>query len=209
MHAQLKLLKDKKGKEGEKSRPRGVAFIEFTEHQHALVALRVLNNNPDTFGSEHRLIVDFALDNVQTLKLRKEKLQAQKASLDDVGDLQQNDPVNTGDSFANKNLRKRKPRVEKTIKNFGSKKGSESENKAIDVTTTEVGGATKQQKGSPRSRIDGTLPVKTLKGSKRQVENQQKRRKPDGGESLPVASTHKQQLVDDSNLKKKRVSRSN
>ncbi|CAA3021140.1 RNA-binding 28 [Olea europaea subsp. europaea] len=153
------------------------AFIEFTEHQHALVAQRVLNNNPDTFGSEHRLIVEFALDNVQTLKLRKEKLQAQKASLDDVGDLQQNDPVNTGDSFANKNLRKRKPRVEKTIKNFGSKKGSESENKAIDVTTTEVGEATKKQKGSPQSRIDGILPEKNIqKGSKRQVENQQKKK---------------------------------
>ncbi|XP_022869951.1 RNA-binding protein 28 [Olea europaea var. sylvestris] len=201
---QLKLLKDKKGKEGEKSRPRGVAFVEFTEHQHALVALRVLNNNPETFGSECRPIVEFALDNVQTLKLRKEKLQAQKASLDDVGDLQQNDPVNTGESLANKNPRKRKPRVDKTIKKIGSKKGSESENKAIEVTTTEVGGATKQQKGSPRSRMDGTLPEKTLKGSKQQVENQQKRRKPNEGESLPVANTHKQQLLDDSNLKRKK-----
>lgn len=45
MRVQLKLLKDKKGKEGKKCRPRGVAFVEFTEHQHALVALRVLNNN--------------------------------------------------------------------------------------------------------------------------------------------------------------------
>lgn len=44
----IKILKDdpKKRKEGEKSRPRGVAFLEFTEHEHALVALRVLNNNP-------------------------------------------------------------------------------------------------------------------------------------------------------------------
>lgn len=47
MSVQIKILKDtKKGKEGEKGRPRGVAFLEFTEHQHALVALRVLNNNP-------------------------------------------------------------------------------------------------------------------------------------------------------------------
>jgi nucleolar protein 4 len=30
-------------------RSRGAAFVEFTEHQHALVALRVLNNNPGLF----------------------------------------------------------------------------------------------------------------------------------------------------------------
>jgi len=44
---QMKLLKNtKKGKVIEKNHSRGVAFVEFTEHQHALVALRVLNNNP-------------------------------------------------------------------------------------------------------------------------------------------------------------------
>lgn len=36
----------KKGKVDTKNYSRGVAFVEFTEHQHALVALRVLNNNP-------------------------------------------------------------------------------------------------------------------------------------------------------------------
>jgi hypothetical protein len=41
-------LKDgRKGKATqEKQFSRGVAFLEFSEHQHALVALRVLNNNP-------------------------------------------------------------------------------------------------------------------------------------------------------------------
>lgn len=44
---QIKFLKNiKKGKVVTKDHSRGVAFIEFTEHQHALVALRVLNNNP-------------------------------------------------------------------------------------------------------------------------------------------------------------------
>ncbi len=36
----------KKGNVVAKDQSRGVAFVEFTEHQHALVALRVLNNNP-------------------------------------------------------------------------------------------------------------------------------------------------------------------
>ncbi|PWA84723.1 RNA-binding (RRM/RBD/RNP motifs) family protein [Artemisia annua] len=76
---QIKLLKDSnKGKEVSKNHSRGVAFIEFTEHEHALVALRVLNNNPGTFTSEHRPIVEFALDNVQTLRQRDDKIAAQQ-----------------------------------------------------------------------------------------------------------------------------------
>ncbi|XP_071697107.1 uncharacterized protein [Rutidosis leptorrhynchoides] len=79
MIRQIKLLKDSnKGKEISKNHSRGVAFIEFTEHQHALVALRVLNNNPGTFTAEHRPIVEFALDNVQTLRQRNDKIEAQK-----------------------------------------------------------------------------------------------------------------------------------
>lgn len=44
---QIKFLKDvKKGKMLTKNHSCGVAFVEFSEHEHALVALRVLNNNP-------------------------------------------------------------------------------------------------------------------------------------------------------------------
>ncbi|KAI9085240.1 hypothetical protein K1719_032763 [Acacia pycnantha] len=39
---------------------------------------KVLNNNPETFGPEHRPILEFAVDNVQTLELRKTKLQSQQ-----------------------------------------------------------------------------------------------------------------------------------
>ena len=47
-------MKDaKKGKVNAKSHTRGVAFVEFEEHEHALVALRVLNNNPGINGSCH------------------------------------------------------------------------------------------------------------------------------------------------------------
>lgn len=48
---QIKFLKnDKNGKVAQERYSRGVAFVEFSEHQHALVALRVLNNNP---GDNH------------------------------------------------------------------------------------------------------------------------------------------------------------
>jgi RNA recognition motif-containing protein len=36
----------KKDEPGAKKHSRGVAFVDFKEHQHAIVALRVLNNNP-------------------------------------------------------------------------------------------------------------------------------------------------------------------
>lgn len=43
----VKILRDEvKGVPGSSGKSRGAAFVEFTEHQHALVALRVLNNNP-------------------------------------------------------------------------------------------------------------------------------------------------------------------
>ncbi|KAG4160180.1 hypothetical protein ERO13_D02G218566v2 [Gossypium hirsutum] len=61
----------KKGKVVIKNQSRGVAFDQFSEHQHALGALRVLNNNPEMFGPKHRPIVEFAVDNVQTLKQGK------------------------------------------------------------------------------------------------------------------------------------------
>ncbi|ESW05803.1 hypothetical protein PHAVU_011G210900 [Phaseolus vulgaris] len=94
---QIKFLKnDKNGKVAQERYSRGVAFIEFSEHQHALVALRVLNNNPETFGPEHRPIVEFALDNVQTLKLRKAKLQQfqQQAPQDDNNAMRNDKPGN-------------------------------------------------------------------------------------------------------------------
>lgn len=37
---------DKRGQASAKKHSRGVAFVDFKEHEHALVALRVLNNNP-------------------------------------------------------------------------------------------------------------------------------------------------------------------
>ncbi|CAM6106981.1 unnamed protein product [Calypogeia fissa] len=69
---QVKILHDE-----ESQKSRGAAFVEFTEHQHALVALRVLNNNPGTFTSESRPIVEFAIEN--SLILRKRAANAVQA----------------------------------------------------------------------------------------------------------------------------------
>ncbi|KAJ7543705.1 hypothetical protein O6H91_09G049400 [Diphasiastrum complanatum] len=70
---QVKILR-----EGEKSR--GAGFVEFSEHQHALVALRVLNNNPDVFGTERRPIVEFAIENTLKLRERASRLASAKTN---------------------------------------------------------------------------------------------------------------------------------
>ncbi|KAF0911045.1 hypothetical protein E2562_005432 [Oryza meyeriana var. granulata] len=65
------LKNEKKSNSTAQKHSRGVAFIDFQEHEHALVALRVLNNNPETFGAERRPIVEFALENVEKVRLQK------------------------------------------------------------------------------------------------------------------------------------------
>ncbi|GFP84641.1 RNA-binding protein 28 [Phtheirospermum japonicum] len=167
---QIKTLKDSKnGKEGEKTRPRGVAFLEFTEHQHALVALRVLNNNPDTFDAEHRPIVEFALDNVQKLKLRTEKLQAQQKTLqNNTNDLHQNDHISTDGLSANMMTRKRKSRDRDAFKTIGNKSG-ESENKLSEETAIEEGRFPEKRK-----RMKNRLSEKKTKKSNPEFTNQRK-----------------------------------
>ncbi|KAH0767404.1 hypothetical protein KY285_003275 [Solanum tuberosum] len=142
---QIKFLKDvKKGQAVAKNHSRGVAFLEFSEHEHALVALRVLNNNPETFGPEHRPIVEFALDNIQTMKLRQ-KFQQQGFNRNKE-DLQKNDNTNERDP-RDKQSRKRKATGEDEANNkrvrgatsregnvssvSGSKDGDQPKNKGV------------------------------------------------------------------------------
>jgi nucleolar protein 4 len=50
----------------------GLAFLEFTLHEHALAALRQVNNNPGYFEGR-RLIVEFAIENSFATKSRRKK----------------------------------------------------------------------------------------------------------------------------------------
>lgn len=44
-------MRDLKGLPGnQKGQSLGFAFVDFSEHEHALAALRQINNNPDLFG---------------------------------------------------------------------------------------------------------------------------------------------------------------
>ncbi|XP_015706672.1 RNA-binding protein 28 isoform X3 [Coturnix japonica] len=53
----------------------GFAFVQFTRHQHALTALRSINNNPNVFGASKRPIVEFSLEDLRKLRLKEQRLQ--------------------------------------------------------------------------------------------------------------------------------------
>ncbi|KAK2894537.1 hypothetical protein Q8A67_011766 [Cirrhinus molitorella] len=59
----------------------GFGFVGFEEHEHALQALRHLNNNPDIFGSQKRPIVEFSLEDGRKLKLKAMRLENSKKQL--------------------------------------------------------------------------------------------------------------------------------
>lgn len=61
-----------------KPRSRGIGFVEFAEHEHALAALRALNNNPTTFTSQRRPIVEFAVEDARAVR----KLERRREGLD-------------------------------------------------------------------------------------------------------------------------------
>jgi len=71
---QVKVLRDPTKKDS-KGNPqgKGIAFAEFSDPEHALCALRQLNNNPAPFGKDRRPIVEFAVENAQTMKKREQR----------------------------------------------------------------------------------------------------------------------------------------
>ncbi|KAI9182271.1 hypothetical protein LWI28_023758 [Acer negundo] len=180
---QIKFLKNlKNGKVDTKNYSRGVAFVEFTEHEHALVALRVLNNNPETFGPEHRPIVEFALDNIKTMKLREVKLRTYQ---------RQNDDSHIRDANPNKNENSRK-----RISNGDSRAAKKSEHGEEDGVGSRVsdGAATdkrrdnKKQKRNPASeKAEVSLRENSetdAKGYKKSPKGLQDVRKPDSGSAV-------------------------
>ena len=61
-----------------KSSERG--FIEFTDHEHAICCLRMLNNNPNTFKRNRRPIVEFAIENTLALQKQRQRREREKAA---------------------------------------------------------------------------------------------------------------------------------
>ena len=68
LHAKL-LYDNTKADENGKPRSKGMGFVEFSEHEHALNALRALNNNPLAFSSRaRRPIVEFSIEDARAVR---------------------------------------------------------------------------------------------------------------------------------------------
>ncbi|VFV32847.1 rna-binding protein 28 isoform 2 [Lynx pardinus] len=94
---ECRVMRDLKGAHGKvKGQSLGYAFAEFQEHEHALTALRHINNNPEIFGPLKRPIVEFSLEDRRKLKIKELRIQRslQKVkSKPATGEPQQEQPV--------------------------------------------------------------------------------------------------------------------
>jgi nucleolar protein 4 len=155
---QVKILRDEvKGMPSVGGRSRGAAFVEFTEHQHALVALRVLNNNPETFSSEHRPIVTFAIENSQILKKRAARNFQSKGGFPQKRTADRQTGNEREDGGEKSGGRKQEPRVEK----HASEKEGESRNAIAGSEKQEGGERPGKQK---RKREKKKVPIKIGNG---------------------------------------------
>ncbi|XP_042563326.1 RNA-binding protein 28 isoform X2 [Clupea harengus] len=73
---ECRVMYDRKPEKGQMmGQSLGYGFVEFQEHDHALKALRHLNNNPDIFGPSKRPIVEFSLEDRRKLKIKEMRKQ--------------------------------------------------------------------------------------------------------------------------------------
>ncbi|XP_051007803.1 RNA-binding protein 28 [Acomys russatus] len=73
---ECRVMRDLKAVHGKmKGQSLGYAFAEFQKHEHALRALRHINNNPDIFGTQKRPIVEFSLEDRRKLKVKELRIQ--------------------------------------------------------------------------------------------------------------------------------------
>lgn len=73
---ECRVMRDLKAVHGKvKGQSLGYAFAEFQNHEHALRALRHINNNPEIFGSQKRPIVEFSLEDRRKLKVKELRIQ--------------------------------------------------------------------------------------------------------------------------------------
>ncbi|XP_076078226.1 RNA-binding protein 28-like [Mytilus galloprovincialis] len=93
------------------AKSRGYAFINFTDHQHAVEALRKTNNDPDLFTDNRRLIVEFSLENKNALlakEKRLERFQARQKNLKQQKTVKTDDKTNENNTATDSKKEKRK-----------------------------------------------------------------------------------------------------
>lgn len=93
------------------AKSRGYAFINFSDHQHAVEALRKTNNDPDLFTDNRRLIVEFSLENKNALlakEKRLERFQARQKNLKQQKSVKTDDKTNEKDTVTDSKKERKK-----------------------------------------------------------------------------------------------------
>lgn len=111
---QTKIIRNKEGRKDTEGQLRslGYGFIEFEHHEHALYALRKMNNHPTLFTQSRRPVVEFAIENSSIVQKR-----AQRTSSSSSSHLV-NDSSNTSVDTAPKKNRQKKSSFSKKNKKF-------------------------------------------------------------------------------------------
>ncbi|RKP18172.1 hypothetical protein ROZALSC1DRAFT_30102, partial [Rozella allomycis CSF55] len=141
---QVKIVKSKDRVDSNgKFRSKGYGFIQFSQFCHAMMALRHMNNNPNLL--KKRLIVEFAIENLNIVKKRNEKLKAKE--LKDKNDEKKDNE--SKDEGAKKEKKVKKPK----------------ENKDSEMSTEKVKSKTDpskpKKKKKQQEKVDQPQPVVT------------------------------------------------
>ena len=136
----------------------GYGFVEFTNHNNALAALRANNNNPDIFGADRRPIVEFSLENSLVVKLKQRRLDKAR----------QRQQPESEQPKANK-----EKRLEKSQKRREKRQRKREANKERKL---EEGKESKEEKPDTGSNEDKT-PISDVKFQRKNSENSWKTKK--------------------------------
>ena len=142
LHAKLLYDPTRPDAEG-KPRSRGIGFVEFAEHEHALAALRALNNNPEVFNKARRPIIEFAVEDARAVK----KLERRRDGLK----LKQNQ--HDADRKAKANAEAAATAAKGAQKPLAKKKGKGANGKTTDGKTADgdANGAAGEAKPKPKN----------------------------------------------------------
>nr|CAB3265475.1 RNA-binding protein 28 [Phallusia mammillata] len=112
------------------ARSLGFGFINFTKHEHALAALREVNNNPKVFGATKRPIVEFSLENKLALATQRQRRKRQLAKNDLQRRMRPAAGSEKGETPASKRQKRWERKRERREKEKGSEGGERKRKKA-------------------------------------------------------------------------------
>lgn len=135
-----KIMKNKDKTTNKFSTSKGFGFVSFSTHKHALHVLRALNNNPTTFTSERRPIVEFSVENMNAIKKNKQYIIKESLDLNLENELvnykwagYQAKPFGTKDKIinplTNKRMKDKRMKLQEKIKEQKVEKREEKFNK--------------------------------------------------------------------------------